>query len=87
MRLSIPFTLCSKASRSSIRSSPRARDLAVRVSLVHEDRDLDIPLYHASDDRDVTAVWQFWANRLGLPLLVVDGRTARSASPFRGSAP
>jgi len=42
----------------------------LRVRLAHEDSDLDIVLYEASDDRDVTAEWQYWANFFGLPLLV-----------------
>ena len=33
----------------------------------------------------MTAIWQFWAERLGLPLLLAD-RTGAIAQPFRASA-
>ena len=53
----------------------------LRVRLAHEDSDLDIVLYEASDDRDVTAEWQYWANFFGLPLLVAE-HDGRFSEPF-----
>ncbi len=53
----------------------REEDDRVTVSLVHRDRDFDIPLYEASDDDDVIAEWRLWGTTLGLPLMIegVDG--------------
>lgn len=51
------------------------KDDRVTVSLVHRDRDFDIPLYEASDDEDVIAEWRLWGTTLGLPLMIegIDG--------------
>lgn len=46
--------------------------LSVSVTLVHRDRDLDIVLFEASDDENVTAEWLYWSGRFGLPLLVAE---------------
>jgi hypothetical protein len=42
------------------------------VRLVHDDPDLDVPLYESHDDSEITAVWQSWSRRLGLPLMIAD---------------
>jgi hypothetical protein len=73
MRLAIPFTLYEGVALDAA-AGPKGFGLTVSVRLVHEDRDLDIILFSAHDDRDVTAIWQVWAKRLGLPLLLADGR-------------
>jgi hypothetical protein len=53
----------------------------LRVRLAHDDRDLDVVLYEATDDRDVTAEWQYWANFFGLPLLIAE-HDGRLSQPF-----
>ncbi|HVV93399.1 MAG TPA: DUF6101 family protein [Hyphomicrobiales bacterium] len=47
----------------------------LEVALVHDDRDLDVPLYRADDDGEVVSEWHRWSGALGLPLLFerVDG--------------
>jgi len=79
MRLCLPFTLFEGVAVQVKSRAGGAFDVAVR--LAHEDPELSVLLYQASDDRDVTAVWQFWANRLGLPLLIGDGEGGY-AEPF-----
>jgi hypothetical protein len=55
--------------------------LRVRVSLLHRDRDLDITLFEATDDRDVTAEWVYWSNRFALPMLMID-RDGKLIQPY-----
>ncbi|MFN8831608.1 MAG: DUF6101 family protein [Labrys sp. (in: a-proteobacteria)] len=55
--------------------------LRVRVTLLHRDRDLDVTLFEASDDRDVTAEWVYWSNRFALPMLMID-RDGRLIQPY-----
>ena len=53
-----------------VHATGRGQGVILRVRLAHEDRDLDVVLFEASDDRDVTAEWQYWADFFGLPLLI-----------------
>jgi hypothetical protein len=72
MRLAIPFTLFEGVALDILPSDAEG-GLRFLVRLLHEDKDLEVLLYEAEDDRDITAAWQFWAGRLGLPLLMSDG--------------
>jgi hypothetical protein len=58
-----------------------AKGAVLRVRLAHDDCDLDIVLYEATDDRDVTAEWQYWAAFFGLPLLLAE-HDGRLSQPF-----
>jgi hypothetical protein len=68
MRLAIPATLYEGVALEV--GSDEETGYRVAVRLAHEDPELDVLLFEAFDDQDVTAEWQLWANRLGLPLLV-----------------
>ncbi|MDQ0470444.1 DUF6101 family protein [Labrys wisconsinensis] len=70
MRVAIPYPLYEGV---ALEVRPTAAHGArVLVRLVHEDRDLDVVLFEASDDHDVAAEWQYWANRFCLPMLVAE---------------
>jgi hypothetical protein len=70
MRIALPFTLYEGVALDVGRTAAGGDRLTVR--LVHDDPEFDVPLFEASDDRDITAVWQAWARRLGLPLMIAD---------------
>lgn len=40
--------------------------------LLHEELPMDLMIYQSTDDLDITALWQFWSERLSLPKLLVD---------------
>jgi Family of unknown function (DUF6101) len=79
MRVAVPFTLYEGVTLDIGKREDGSIRLAVR--LVHEDADLEVILFEAGDDQDVTAEWQYWANRFGLPLLIDDGHGGL-AEPF-----
>jgi hypothetical protein len=70
MRIALPFTLYEGVALDVAREADGADRLTVR--LVHDDPDLDVPLYESHDDSEITAVWQSWSRRLGLPLMIAD---------------
>ncbi len=41
-----------------------------RISLLHADRDFDVVLHEAFDDRDVLAEWRYWGSFFGLPKFI-----------------
>lgn len=43
-----------------------------QLYLLHENCERDVLLYQSLDDGEITALWQFWSERLGLPKLLVD---------------
>lgn len=43
--------------------------ICARVILAHADKDLEVELFSAPNDRDVIAEWRAWGRDLGLPLL------------------
>jgi hypothetical protein len=69
MRIWLPITLF-EGVVLDVRGPASTAGPLVSLRLAHEDPGYDIVLFQADDDRDVTAEWQFWATRFGLPLLV-----------------
>lgn len=49
-----------------------AENYGFTLYLLHEDMPKDLMLYQASDDYDISALWQFWSKKLSLPKLLVD---------------
>jgi hypothetical protein len=80
MRFAIPFARF-KGVSLEVFLAAEAENCRIGVRLLHEDEDLSIVLYSAEDDSDVTAAWQFWGKRLGLPLLLRDG-DGRYVEPY-----
>jgi hypothetical protein len=69
MRFAVPITLFEGVALRIAARRP-AGSVRATVRLVHDDPDLCIVLFEADDDRNVTAEWQYWAARFGLPMLV-----------------
>jgi hypothetical protein len=70
MRIAIPFTLYQGVALDV--GADERGGFAVSVRLAHSDADLDVELFRAADDCDVTAEWQYWAARCDLPLLIAE---------------
>ncbi|MCC2112572.1 MAG: hypothetical protein KDJ16_11110 [Hyphomicrobiales bacterium] len=49
-----------------------SRPMCVSLELVHDDPALVLPLFVAYDTDDLVAEWRCWADRLFLPLLIID---------------
>jgi hypothetical protein len=58
----------------AIRIVPPSDDFdgAIAVTLEHRDPGLSVPLFVASDGRDISVEWQTWSRVLGVPALVED---------------
>lgn len=59
-------------------------DGAIAVMLEHRDKGLSVPLFVASNGRDISIEWRTWARVLCLPALVedADGRLRDPFGPF-----
>jgi hypothetical protein len=80
MRIAIPLALY-RGVALELHTQSEPDTFRLSLTLVHEDRELDVLLFEAVDDDDITAEWQYWAQRFGLPLLVV-GHDGVMTEPF-----
>ncbi len=68
--LTAPLSFVSNLSQMALQHRPAQQD-AVLLYLMHEEREQDILLYYASHEDEIVAQWQFWAQKLALPKLMV----------------
>jgi hypothetical protein len=71
MALRIPSALYEGVALD-VSATGRGAGIVLKVRLAHRDPELDVVLFQAADDGDVTAEWQYWADYFGLPLLIAE---------------
>lgn len=86
MRLDIPVSAY-RGVALSLHAAAGHPDYRFTLSLKHEDPDLDIRLFEAINDEDVTDEWRFWAERFDMKLLIVaDDGSVTEPCGYHGAA-
>ena len=80
MRIVIPFALY-RGVLLELETLPAPDAFRFTLTLAHEDSDYNVRLFEACNDEDVTAEWQYWSRRFGLPLLILNAE-GRMTEPF-----